>query len=309
MTIDTQLAGIVIGGIAPAFVFGGYGVMQKQCMRAGLGLAGFFLVLGTTAAAGGLVVCAWAPGGVPPLSAALSAFGFALFWSLGIGLILLAVDRYGASISQLAPLYNSATLITVLLGLWLFAEWKEVRVLPLLLGAAAIVAGAVIVTRASRAPPPDAAAGGPSACSRHRQGLLLGGLLPAVVLGVTGPLMKNAMRGGLGTGEFLVVFGVTLALVGLALRPWRKGRAIPQSAVVTGIGTGALWTLGTALTLVALGPLRASISQLTPLFNMNTLVVVLLGLWLFKEHRHVRPAPLVIGAALVILGAVLVARA
>lgn len=307
--MDHATAGIVLGGILPAFVFGGYGVLQKQCMRAGLGVAGFFLVLGMTAAAGGLVLRAWAPGGLPPLGATLSAAGFALFWSLGIGLILLAVDRYGASISQLAPLYNSATLITVLLGLWLFAEWKEVSALPLLLGAAAIVSGAVIVTRAAKESPHDPDGAGASIRLMHRQALLIGGLLPAVVLGVTGPLMKNAMRGGLGTGEFLIVFGVTLAAVGLACRPWRNGRRIPRVAVATGIGTGALWTLGTALTLVALGPLRASISQLTPLFNMNTLVVVLLGLWLFQEHRQVRPAPLVMGAALVILGAVLVARA
>lgn len=307
--MDSQTAGMVIGGIIPAFVFGGYGVMQKQCMRAGLGVAGFFLVLGATAAGGGLAVCAWAPGGVPPLGAALSAAGFALLWSLGIGLILLAVDRFGAGISQLAPLYNSATLITVLLGLWLFAEWREVGALPLLLGAVSIVTGAVIVARASKEAPHDLGGAGPLQRSRRRQALLVGGLLPALALGFTGPLMKNAMRGGLGTGEFLIVFGVTLVGVGLACRPWRNGRRIPQVAILTGIGTGALWTLGTALTLVALGPLGASISQLTPLFNMNTLVVVLLGLWLYKEHREVRPAPLVIGAALVILGAVLVARA
>jgi drug/metabolite transporter (DMT)-like permease len=307
--MDHSTAGIVLGGIIPAFVFGGYGVMQKQCMRAGLGVAGFFLVLGATAAVGGLALFAWAPGGVPPLTAALAAVGFALFWSLGIGLILLAVERFGVGISQLAPLYNSATLITVLLGLWLFAEWKEVRALPLLLGAAAIVGGAVIVTRAAKEPPPDSNGTGPSSRSRHRQALLIGGLLPALILGLTGPLMKGAMRGGLGTGEFLAVFGVTLAGVGLACRSWRGGRTIPRAAVMTGIATGVLWTLGTALTLVALGRLGASISQLTPLFNLNTLVVVLLGLWMFEEHRHVRPAPLVIGAVLVILGAVLVARA
>ena len=307
--MNHSMVGIVIGGIIPAFVFGGYGVMQKQCMRAGLGVAGFFLVLGGTVTVCALAVCAWAPGGVPPLGAALSAIGYALFWSLGIGLILLAVDRFSASISQLAPLYNSATLITVLLGLWLFAEWKEVGALPLLLGAVAIVTGAVIVTRASKESPPDSNSAGPSSRTRHRQALLIGGLLPAVVLGVTGPLMKNAMRGGMGTGEFLVVFGVTLVGVGLACRPWRNGRTIPRAAVVTGVVTGVMWTLGTALTLVALGRLGANISQLTPLFNMNTLVVVLLGLWLFKEHRHMRSAPLVIGAALVFLGAVLVARA
>jgi transporter family protein len=307
--MDQSTAGIVVGGILPALVLGGYGTMQKQCMRAGLGVAGFFVVLGATAAAGGLAVRAWMPGGVPSLDAVLSAIGFALFWSLGIGLILLAVERYGASISQLAPLYNSATLITVLLGLWLFAEWQEVGALPLLLGAVAIVAGAVIVTRASKEPPSGPDNAGPSSRARRRRALLIGGLLPAVALGVTGPLMKNAMRGGLGTGEFLAVFGIALAAIGLACRPWRDGRRIPRAAVATGIATGVLWTLGTTLTLVALGRLGASISQLTPLFNMNTLVVVLLGLWLFKEHRHMRPAPLVIGAALVILGAVLVARA
>ena len=307
--MDQATTGIVLGGIIPAFVFGGYGVMQKQCMRTGLGVAGFLLVLGATAAAGGLVLRAWMPGGAPPLNAMLSAAGFALFWALGIGLILLAVDRFGANISQLAPLYNSATLITVLLGLWLFEEWKEVSALPLLFGTVAIVIGAVIVTLASKEPPHDPSPAGPCPRRRRRQALLIGGLFPAMALGMTGPLMKNAMRDKLGAGEFLVVFGVTLAGIGLACRPWRNGRRIRRVAVATGIGTGMLWTLGTALTLVALGPLRASISQLTPLFNMNTLVVVLLGLSIFKEHRHVRPGPLVIGAALIIFGAVLVARA
>ena len=281
--MDHAAAGIVLGGINPAFVFGGYGVMQKRCMRSGLGVAGFFLVLGATAA------------------------GFALLWSLAIGLILLAVGRFGASISQLAPLHNSATLITVLLGLWLFSEWKEGSVFPLLVSAMAIVAGAVVAMRAAKELRHEQNRIGTYACSRQRQAILIGGLLPAP--GFTGPLMKNAMLGGLGIGELLIVFGITLAGVGPACRPWRGGRRIPRAAVVTGIGTGALWTLGTALNLVALGSLGASISQLTPLLNMNTLLVVLLGLWLFKEHRQVRPAPLVIGAVLVILGAVLVARA
>jgi len=307
--MSQHVAGIIIGGIIPAFVFGVYGVMQKQCMRVGLGVGGFFLVLGATAAVGGLAIRTWVPGGVPPLSAALSAAGFAVFWSLSIGLILVAVDRYDASISQLAPLYNSATLITVVLGLWLFEEWKDVGMLPLLLGAMAIVTGAAIVTRASKQPPHDPSGTGPDARSRHRRALLVGGMLPAAVLGLIGPLMKNAICGGVGTGEFLVVFGIMLVGIGLACRPWRSGRSIPRPALVTGIATGALWTLGTAMNLVALGRLGANISQLTPLFNMNTLVVVLLGLLLFKEHEQVRSTPLVTGSILVIFGAVLVARA
>jgi transporter family protein len=307
--MDHSTAGIVLGGIIPAFVFGVYGVMQKQCMRAGLGLAGFFLVLGGTVAGVGLAVYAWVPGDAPALRAVLSAVGFALFWSLGIGLILLAVGRFGANISQLAPLYNSATLVTVLLGLWLFAEWKEVRAFPLLLGAVSIVVGAVIVMRASKEQPQNVDINGPTAHGKTRQALLIGGFLPALVLGFTGPLMKSAMRARLGIGEFLVLFGSTLAVVGLACWPRRNSRAIPRPAVMTGVVTGVFWALGTGLNLLALGRFGASISQLTPLFNMNTLVVVLLGLWVFKEHRQVRPVPLMIGAAAIILGAVLVARA
>ena len=78
---------------------------------------------------------------------------------------------------------------------------------------------------------------------------------------------------------------------------------------LTGVATGSLWALGTGLTLLALGRLGTGISQITPLFNMNTLVVVLPGLWVFREHQQVRPLSLVIGAAAIILGAVLVAGA
>jgi len=283
--------------------------MQKQCMRAGLGVPGFFMVLGLTAACSGLAFRALDPGPGPTPAAVLGAVGFALFWALGIGLILLAVSRYGASISQLVPLYNSATLGTVLLGLWLFAEWRDVRPLPLLLGTVAILVGAVVVPRASRDPDANATPSALPSRSNRRRGLVLGGLLPALVLSTTGPMMKCSVVAGAGTGEFLVLFGITLAIIGAVCRIRSHDGAIPRAAVLTGIATGVLWSLGTGLNLVALGQLNVSISQITPLFNMNTLVVVLVGLWVFREHQQVRPAPLVAGAVAIILGAVLVAAA
>ena len=103
--MDAHSTGIIIGGIVPAFVFGGYGVMQKQCMRAGLRIGMFLIVLGITVACIGLAVSALIPGNVPTLKSAGFAVGYALLWSLSISLILLAVSRFSASISQLAPLY------------------------------------------------------------------------------------------------------------------------------------------------------------------------------------------------------------
>ena len=130
-----------------------------------------------------------------------------------------------------------------------------------------------------------------------------------MVLGLTGPLMKSAIRAGIGVGEFLVLFGITLAIVGALSRIRTGAGKTSRGAVITGIVTGILWSLGTGLNLVALGRFDANISQLTPLFNMNTLVVVLLGLWIYKEHQMVRPLPLVLGAGMVVFGAVFVTRA
>lgn len=307
--MDTQAAGNIIGGIIPAFVFGGYGAMQKQCVRAGLGIEVFFIVLGTTVACSGLAIRFCVGGGFLTLKGVFFTVGFASFWSLATGMILLSVGRYGASIGQLAPLYNSSTLVTVLLSLWLLAEWREVSAFPLLLGAGVVVAGAVVVTFATREAPHESSGGSHSFRLRNWKGLLVGGFLPALALGLTGPLMKGAMRAGLGIGEFLILFGITLTLVGVSCLAVTRRRAIPRAGLRTGIITGVLWSIGTGLNLVALDRLNASISQLTPLFNMNTLVVVLLGLWLFREDRYVRPVPLVAGALLIVLGGVLVVSA
>jgi len=122
-------------------------------------------------------------------------------------------------------------------------------------------------------------------------------------------MMKCSVLAGAGTGEFLVLFGITLAAIGAVCRIRSHDGVIPRAAVLTGIATGVLWSLGTGLNLVALGRLGASISQITPLFNMNTLVVVLVGLWVFREHQQVHPAPLLVGAVAIIVGAVLVATA
>ena len=76
------------------------------------------------------------------------AFGAGALWALAISGVMIALQNYNASISVLAPLYNTNTLITVALGLWLFSEWQVVKVPQLLLGSLLIVIGGVVVARA-----------------------------------------------------------------------------------------------------------------------------------------------------------------
>ena len=320
--MNAHLSGLIIGGLIPSFIFGVFGFMQKVCMRLGMGIGPFFVVVGGTVALVGLC-CSWFIAGCAvTIIGGIHAVAFGLLWSLGISLILLAVSRFGANISQLAPLYNTNTLITVVLGLLFFAEWKEVQTALLLAGTMLIVVGTVIVAPSVREPN-DArffvrtTSNSPTASKAPNQGLMniltapviIGGLVPALVLGVSGILMKTSMNAGLGIGAFLVLAGGTMAVFGLVYCLSSGKRAIDLAAGFSGFATGVLWSVGTGMVLLALGRFGVSVSHIAPLYNMNTLVVVLLGLLIFSEWKHVRPVPLLIGAILIIIGAALVSRA
>jgi hypothetical protein len=60
---------------------------------------------------------------------------------------------------------------------------------------------------------------------------------------------------------------------------------------------------------LALGRYEARISQLVPLYNMNTLVAVGLGLTVLGEWREVNLLRLLLGAGLAVTGGILAATA
>jgi transporter family protein len=139
--------------------------------------------------------------------------------------------------------------------------------------------------------------------------LIIGGIIPAVVLGCFGFLQKASVKNGATPAVFMTVAGFTIGLCGLV--HWLGGgAAVPgwRTVFVCAV-TGLAWFVGVSLVVVAVQRFDASISQLTPLYNMNTLVVVALGMLVYAEHKDVRPLPLILGAVLVMLGGALVARA
>ena len=88
------------------------------------------------------------PGSVPSGWAIASSSLLGFFWATGMGLVLLGLARYQAPLSQLVPLYNMNTLVTVAIALVLFGEWKDANVMQLLLGAGLIIMGGVLVSGA-----------------------------------------------------------------------------------------------------------------------------------------------------------------
>ncbi len=144
--------------------------------------------------------------------------------------------------------------------------------------------------------------------SRHQLALLIGGFLPAILLGLSGVSQKLSTAAGIGTGPLLIVIGLTTTVVGLAFCSdgdwsWTWG----------GLGYACLfglcWAAGTGLIGIALKKYGAKISQLVPLYNMNTLVAVIIGLVVFAEWRTVQPVRISLAAILIVAGGVLASRA
>lgn len=141
------------------------------------------------------------------------------------------------------------------------------------------------------------------------KGLLVGGLLPALLFGVTGILQKAYSRAGGGAGWYLPLVGVGVAATGLAALPLLGERTLTARAGAVALGIGVSWGLGMIAVVLGLTRYGTPLAKLAPLYNLNTLVVVLLALALFAESREVDVARLLAGAAFIVVGAGLVAKA
>jgi len=79
-----------------------------------------------------------------------------------------------------------------------------------------------------------------------------------------------------------------------------------QTSLILAILAGALWALGQVFAILALVN-NAPVSKLAPIYNTNTLVVVILGIILLKELPNAESiTKVIIGAILIVVGGILV---
>lgn len=142
-----QTMGLLVGGLGPAFGYAIFAIATKFAAQAGLGAGPLLVLVGTACVACGAVFWKLVPAGINS-TAAVWGLVAGLSWAVGSGLVSMALSRWNVPISKLNPIYNTNTLITVLLGLVVFSEWKQANPLPLLGGAALILAGSLLVSNA-----------------------------------------------------------------------------------------------------------------------------------------------------------------
>ena len=139
--------------------------------------------------------------------------------------------------------------------------------------------------------------------------IVLGGVLPAILLGIAGIFQKFSANGGIGTGPFLIGVGLTTVVVGGVFVVVEKQAVITGQSAAFTLLYGLVWATATGFVAISLSRYGGQISQLVPLYNMNTLVAVLLGLVIFAEWRNVDSWKLLAAAVLIVAGGVLASRA
>lgn len=144
--MSSNLIGLMVGGLLPALFYGVSSVFAKSSTNAGMSVGGHLFVIGITISITGLLFNVLLPGNVPSIMAVASSSMQGVFWGLGTGCVVLGLLKYQAPLAKLVPLYNMNTLVTSGLALIVFAEWRAVNPLQLLVGAGLIVAGGILVS-------------------------------------------------------------------------------------------------------------------------------------------------------------------
>ena len=140
-------------------------------------------------------------------------------------------------------------------------------------------------------------------------GIVLGGVIPAVLFACMALFAKASTEQGTGVGVFMLSVSVAVGGVGLlALRLLPLREISPRGISYAFLG-GLCWALGAGLIAFALLRYDTPIAKLGPLHNTSALLVALGGLLVFSEGRNASIWQLLLGAVLIMVGGVLVVKA
>ena len=149
----------------------------------------------------------------------------------------------------------------------------------------------------------------PLLMSPESMGLLIGGIVPALLISVSNVLIKDSTQQGISMAMYVIVVGFAVSLTGVALFFVSPDKSVSLRSGTPAFFAGACWAMGVAAVTIGMNKYGAPLGKLVPLFNMNTLFSVLIALWIFAEWKQVHVPKLLIGTLLIVVGGTLVSRA
>ncbi|HTU00135.1 MAG TPA: hypothetical protein VMF58_18945 [Rhizomicrobium sp.] len=139
-------------------------------------------------------------------------------------------------------------------------------------------------------------------------GILIGGIVPAIFLGLGTVLMRSSIAAGASIPTYLAVIGTTIALVGWTslVITGQSGGLRLSGAIGWAVAMALTWSAAIACITYGFGTLKLPVAVVAPLTNANALVAVTIGALAFGEWRSLHIPMTASGAVLICLGATLV---
>jgi|SRR3989344_1857835 len=139
-------------------------------------------------------------------------------------------------------------------------------------------------------------------------GLLIGGLLPALLFAICNLFVKASNNAGIGVGPYMIIIGAAVIFMGMVFLLFIPDRTLSLRSGLHAFGMGIFWGTGVGLVAIGISWYGAPIGKLSSLFNMNSFFTVLLAFWIFAEWKQVHVPRLLLGSLLIAIGGTLVAK-
>lgn len=138
--------------------------------------------------------------------------------------------------------------------------------------------------------------------------ILVGGVIPALFLGLGTVLMRSSIAAGASIPTYLAVIGTTIAVIGWSsvLVTGQSGGLRISGAVGAAIAMALTWSAAIACITYGFGVLKLPVAVVAPLTNANALVAVAVGALVFGEWRSLHLPMTAGGTLLICIGATLV---
>jgi drug/metabolite transporter (DMT)-like permease len=142
------------------------------------------------------------------------------------------------------------------------------------------------------------------------KGYILGGLLPAVCIGMALTSIKYTLKKGVSPQGVIVLTGFGVLCTGLFMFLVRSGEnTLSIRGVAGGLLIGVFWASGTFLMSYSVDTFNLPMSVSASLAATNAVIAAVLSIILFQEHTDVSVLPLLSGTVLITLGAMVITRA
>lgn len=140
--------GYLIGGFIPAILYGFYNIVQKASSQHKISPGMYLIVVGLCAITIGVAYCLiFKEYTISPASGLFATLN-GVVWGVATCLIALAYSHFKMPVSKLVPIFNTNTLVAVILGLIIFSEWKTVNSPKVIIGAILVIIGGTLSTNA-----------------------------------------------------------------------------------------------------------------------------------------------------------------